>query len=256
MTILSKNDALHKAWLYRILEGIADDALLPAVLYFKGGTCALMLGWLDRFSVDLDFDYAGGSEQIAATRAALERIFSELGFIVKDASKRGIQYFLRHDGEGRNTIKIDTSFPLLSANTYAPERLLEIDRILTCQTIETMFAHKLLALIGRSQTHGSIAGRDAYDIHFFFMRGYRYSAAVIKEGSGMEAKDFFLKLLAFVDREISDKALSEDLNYLLPAAKFQLMRKVLKREVLTLIRDELSRLNYSTHNINFYGHTK
>ena len=40
----------------------------------------------------------------------------------------------------------------------------------------------------------------------------------------------------------SIKVLSEDLNYLLPATKFQLMRKVLKREVLTLIRDEITRL--------------
>lgn len=233
---------MHKAWLYRILEGMADDALLPTVLYFKGGTCAAMLGWLDRFSVDLDFDYAGDREQIVATRAALEHIFKELGLVVKDASKRGIQYFLRYDGEGRNTIKIDTSFPLLSTNTYAPERLPEIDRILTCQTIETMFAHKLLALMGRAQAHGSIAGRDVYDIHFFFMRGYHYSAAVIQEGSGLAVKDYFSKLLTFVDREISDQVLAEDLNYLLPPAQFQLMRKVLKREVLTLLRDEIKRL--------------
>ena len=242
MIIPSKNDAMHKAWLYRILEAIADDAVLPSVLYFKGGTCAAMLGWLDRFSVDLDFDYAGDREQIVATRAALERIFNELGLVVKDSSKRGIQYFLRHNGEGRNTIKIDTAFPLLSTNTYSPQRLVEIDRILTCQTIETMFAHKLLALMGRAQAHGSIAGRDMYDIHFFFMRGYRYSAAVIQEGSGLDVKDYFSKLLAFVDREVSDQVLAEDLNYLLPPEKFQLMRKVLKREVLTLIRDELSRL--------------
>ena len=58
----------------------------------------------------------------------------------------------------------------------------------------------------------------------------------------MDVKDFFSKLLAFVEREITDKVLSEDLNYLLPVAKFQLMRKVLKREVATLIRDEISRL--------------
>src|SRR3989338_4131561 len=239
----NKSDAMHKAWLYRILERIADDHLLPSVLRFKGGTCALMVGWLDRFSVDLDFDYAGDITQIVATRTALESIFATLGLSVKDSSKKGIQYFLRYTGEGRSTIKIDTSFPLLAANSYAPQRLSEIDRVLTCQTIETMFAHKLLALIGRSAAHGKIAGRDVYDAHFFFMRGYRYSADVIREGSGMNEKDFFARLYAFVDREITDKIISEDLNYLLPAAKFQLIRKVLKREVLTLIRDEISRLS-------------
>src|SRR3989338_10828355 len=108
----NKSDAMHKAWLYRILERIADDHLLPSVLRFKGGTCALMLGWLDRFSVDLDFDYAGDKAQIAKTRAALESIFVTLGLSVsvKDSSKKGIQYFLGYSAEGRNTIKIDTAF--------------------------------------------------------------------------------------------------------------------------------------------------
>ena len=234
---------MHKAWLYRILEQIAGDPFLPSVLYFKGGTCASMLGWLDRFSVDLDFDYAGDKTKIVVTRSALERIFSTLELSVKDCSKKGIQYFLGYTAEGRNTIKIDTAFPLLVANVYAPQRLAEIDRVVTCQTIETMFAHKLLALIGRSEAHGNIAGRDVYDVHCFFMRGYHYSAEVIREASGMQVKDFFVKLYAFVDREITDKIVAEDLNYLLPANMFQQMRKVLKREVMTLIHDEIARLS-------------
>lgn len=232
MLISNKKDAIHKAWLYRILESIADDPFLPSVLYFKGGTCASMLGWLDRFSVDLDFDYAGDAEKIPATRKTLERIFNELGLSIKDVSKNGIQYFLR----------IDTSFPLCSANTYAPQRLLEIDRILTCQTIDTMFAHKLLALMGRSEKRGSIAGRDVYDIHCFFMRGYAYSSAVIQEVSGMDVKTFFSKLYTFMENEVTDKIITDDLNYLLPDKKFQLTRKILKREVLSLIRDEISRM--------------
>ncbi len=106
-----------------------------------------------------------------------------------------------------------------------------------------MFAHKLLALIGRSEKYGSIAGRDLYDVHYFFMHGYRYSVDVIREGSGMDIKDFFLKLYAFVDEQVTDTILSEDLNYLLPMAQFRVIRKVLKREVLTLIRDEIARLS-------------
>lgn len=242
MLISNKKNAIHKAWLYRILERIADDPFLPSVLYFKGGTCASMLGWLDRFSVDLDFDYVGDAEKIPATRKALEHIFSELDLAVKDSSKNGIQYFLRYEADGRNTLKIDTSFPLCSANTYAPQRLLEIDRILTCQTIDTMFAHKLLALMGRSEKRGSIAGRDVYDIHCFFMRGYSYSSAVIQEVSGMDIKTFFSKLYTFIKSEVTDKIITEDLNYLLVDKKFQLTRKILKREVLSLIRDEIFRL--------------
>ena len=49
-------DARHKAQLLRLLTAIVDSPYLSQNLYFKGGTCASMLGFLDRFSVDLDFD--------------------------------------------------------------------------------------------------------------------------------------------------------------------------------------------------------
>jgi predicted nucleotidyltransferase component of viral defense system len=245
MATPNKQDALHKAWLYRILEQIADDPFLPTVLRFKGGTCATMLGWLDRFSVDLDFDYAGTLKEVVKTRQSFERIFLSLGLVVKDASKRGIQFFLQYNGEGRKTIKIDTSFPLLSANTYASQRLLEIDRVLSCQTRETMFAHKLLALMGRQIKHGTIAGRDVYDIHHFFLQGYVYDEGVIVEESGMNAVAFFTKLCAFVEREVTNRLIDEDLNALLPASQFQIIRKVLKRETVMFLRDELVRLKAS-----------
>lgn len=51
MILPQPKDAVHKVWLYRILAGIFDSAFLADVLAFKGGTCAAMLGYLDRFSV-------------------------------------------------------------------------------------------------------------------------------------------------------------------------------------------------------------
>lgn len=247
MIVPNKKDAIHKAWLYRILEAIADDRYLAGVLYFKGGTCASMLGWLDRFSVDLDFDYAGDTSDIEKTRAALENIFAKFGLSIKDKSKRGIQYFLRYDNaeSERKIIKIDASFPLFRASKYAPARLLEIDRIFTCQTKETMFAHKLAAVTDRFHKTGSIAGRDIYDIHHFFMHGAQYDADVIAERTGMDAKQFLATLADFIEKEVTEKIISEDLNALLPRAAFALMRTVLKRETVGLLRDEIKRLERS-----------
>lgn len=244
MELPNKKDAIHKAWLCRILAGIADDMYLSKILYFKGGTCASLLGWLDRFSVDLDFDYVGSSDDISTVKIALETLWENLGLTVKDSSKKGIQYFLRYKNDnGRNIIKIDTSFPIPLANIYAPQRLLEIDRILTCQTKETGFAHKLLALIERSEKGGSVAGRDVYDIHHFFLQGYDYNAAVLQERRGKDLIKFFSDLLEFIEREVTQKVLTEDLSYLLPFEKFSRMRKVLKREVMSLIHDEITRLS-------------
>jgi predicted nucleotidyltransferase component of viral defense system len=133
MPLPNKNDALHKAWLYRLLEAVADENRLENTLYFKGGTCAAMLGWLDRFSVDLDFDYAGSRADIPITRILLEGIFKRLGLEVKDSSKNGLQYFLKYQPTGssagafRNTLKIEASFPLFTASLYGPRQFVEID---------------------------------------------------------------------------------------------------------------------------------
>ena len=246
MILPDKKDAIHKAWLYRIVEAVADDARLAGVLYFKGGTCASMLGWLDRFSVDLDFDYAGDEKNIPKTREILEKMFAKMGLIVKDKSKNGIQYFLKYDNadSGRRVLKIDASFPLFHSSKYWPERFLEIDRILTCQTKETMFAHKLAAVTDRFNKTGGIAGRDIYDIHHFFMNGWKYDEEVIKERTGKDTRKFLGELCDFIERKVAEKHIDEDLNPLLPASKFALARKTLKRETLTLIKDEIKRLQY------------
>ncbi len=78
MQTSNKYDNIHKAWLYRVLEGIASDKYLPSVLYFKGGTCASMLGWLDRFSVDLDFDYGGNRKMFKRHGTPLKQFLPTL----------------------------------------------------------------------------------------------------------------------------------------------------------------------------------
>ncbi len=239
MILPNKNDAIHKAWLYRVLEEIADDKYLPSILYFKGGTCASMLGWLDRFSIDLDFDYIGEEKDIEKTRESLRQIFKKLDLEIKDESKNGIQFFLKYKNRtgDRNTLKIEVSFPVYKSSKYFPQRLSEIDRIFTCQTKETMFAHKLVALQDRYKKTEHIAGRDIYDIHYFFMNGYDFDKDVIQERIGLEIEQFFQNLILFIEEKVTDKIITEDLGYLLSSEKFKIMRKVLKRETINFLKD-------------------
>lgn len=51
-----------------------------------------------------------------------------------------------------------------------------------------MMANKLVAVIDRYVHREAIAGRDLYDIHHFFMKGYRYNEDVICERTGKELK--------------------------------------------------------------------
>lgn len=237
-------DAKHKAWLFRLLSAISDDAFLSGVLYFKGGTCAAMRGFLDRFSIDLDFDFLGEPADVAKAQKEMEKNFAGLGLEIKDRSQNVPQYFLKYaaqQGE-RNTLKVDISFPPPQANKYESAEIPEIDRVITCQTIETMFANKLVALIERYEKNRSIAGRDLYDVHYFFMQGFRYDGEVIQERRDQSPADFIKILIDFVQKEITQTIIDQDLNTLLEPKKFQQLRKTLKQETLVFLQDELKRL--------------
>ncbi|MBU4339035.1 nucleotidyl transferase AbiEii/AbiGii toxin family protein [Patescibacteria group bacterium] len=241
MILPNSRDTIHKAWLYRLLSAIYDNKTLASSLYFKGGTCAAMLGFLDRFSVDLDFDYTGEKEKIKMLKKELENIFSELGLEIKDQSQKVPQYFLKYQAKInlRNTIKIDITFPAPKANTYQAFKLDDIDRTIVCQTAETMFANKLVALIDRRERKKAIAGRDLYDIHYFFMQGLGYNEKVIIERrKNSDLAYFFRTLINFIDKKINETIIDQDLNFLLSPDKFKKIRKMLKKETMMFLKDE------------------
>lgn len=244
MITLNPQDAIHKAWMYRALIAIVDNNNLHD-LYFKGGTCAAMLGVLDRFSVDLDFDYIGDKKKLIKVRHELENIFKTLGLEIKDASTKVPQFFLKYpskDIAARNTLKIDISFPPPKANIYEPIRLIDINRVVICQNVATMFANKLVAVLDRFERNHSIAGRDIYDIHHFFLNGYYYNKEVVIERTGLNLIDFFKQLSDFISKNVTETILNQDLNPLIPYERFNRFRKLLKRETLMFLDDEINRL--------------
>lgn len=131
----------------------------------------------------------------------------------------------------------------LDSNLYEAVYLSEIDRFANCQTIETMFANKLVAVIDRFEKHKTIAGRDIYDIHHFFERGFKYRPEVIAERRDISALKYLRQLREFIGSQVNLKIIDQDLNYLLPPAKFQLARKTLKPETLTYLEDEIKRIS-------------
>lgn len=238
MILPKKTDALHLAWMYRILGAIADDAFVSALLRFKGGTCAAMRGIINRFSVDLDFDLLDEKEMPELSKH-LEAIFKKLGLEIKDKSRLAPQYFLRYpktDENPRNIIKIDVTFPPAKHDTYEPVRFAEIDRILYCHTIPTMFAHKLIAMIGRWERTGTLASRDLFDIHTFFIKGYEYDENIIREARGIDAPAFLKQLHDFVKNHVTQHLIDQDLNILLSPEDFQRVRKILKQETLMFLK--------------------
>jgi predicted nucleotidyltransferase component of viral defense system len=244
MILPKPEDALHKAQLYRLVGEILDCSSICQSVYFKGGTCAGMLGFLDRFSLDLDFDLKKDANQKIIGREFL-KIFERLNLEVKQKSRTTLFYVLKYRAKLglRNTLKLSLIDKALRSNVYASFYLKEIDRFAICQTKETMFANKLVAVTDRYKKYKTIAGRDIYDAHYFFSQGYRYVDKVIKERTGIIPIEYFRQLKKFVENKVTQTIITQDLSYLLPHDQFKLTRKVLKKELVMFLADEIARLN-------------
>jgi hypothetical protein len=243
MLNLRPEDILHKSYLNQLLMEITDQPRLAQELAFKGGTCATMLGYLDRFSVDLDFDVLAGADE-AAMRKSFHGVFDKLGFTVRLEFDNALFFQLRYPVRTgkRNTLKVSASNLGVSANQYKVQYFPEIDRLLNSQTIETMFANKLVSLTDRYAQHKTIAGRDFYDIHHFFIQGYGYHAAVIQERTGLNPREYFGSLIEFITEHVTQTIINQDLNSLLPNKQFQRVRKIIIPETLAMLASEQNRL--------------
>ena len=242
MILSKKEDVLHKAQLLRLLIEILDNSIAKNI-YFKGGSAAAMLGFLDRFSVDLDFDLRPKADKKVIDKNLI-KIFRKLDLKISQKSNKSLFYLLKYSAKpgSRNTIKLSLIDTALKSNLYSSYYLTEIDRFAFCQTSDTMFANKLVAVTDRYKKHKMIAGRDIYDIHHFFLSGFYYNKEVIKERTGKRPTDYFKDLIKFIDTKITDKIINEDLSFLLAYEKFKLIKKVLKRETLMFLKDEVKRL--------------
>jgi len=242
MILPKREDVFHKIQLFRLLKNIIDSDISKYV-YFKGGTAASMLGFLDRFSIDLDFDLEkNASKKEIDTK--LKNIFQKLDLEIDKKSSKTLCYVLKYQSKSglRNSIKLSFIDNIYKSNIYKPQYLFEIDRFVNCQTIETMFANKLVALSDRYKKTKTIAGRDLYDIHHFFINGYKYNEAIIKERTGKKTADYFKSLIKFIDKKVNNKIIDQDLNFLLSIDRFKKIRSILKSETMMLLKHEIERM--------------
>jgi predicted nucleotidyltransferase component of viral defense system len=139
-------------------------------------------------------------------------------------------------------IKVSGNNLAIAANQYKVQYFPEIDRMMNSQSIETMFANKLVAVTDRYNMHKTIAGRDIYDIHYFLVHGYTYHRPLIQERTGLTPQDYLGRLIDFIKEHVTQTIIIEDLNTLLPNKQFQQVRKILIPETLSLLAREQARV--------------
>jgi predicted nucleotidyltransferase component of viral defense system len=243
MLKLRPEETLHKSYLNRLLIEIVDQPLLAQTLAFKGGSCAAMLGYLDRFSVDLDFDVLKDINKVVL-RKLFHQVFTHLGLNVSPEFENDLIFQLRYPSSPRkrSSIKVSANDIKIEANQYRVQYFPEIDRLINSQTIETMFANKLVSVIDKYSQRSTISGRDIYDIHHFFTQGYRYHQAIIQERTGKNPREYFGRLIDFINEHVTETIIYQDLNSLLSLQQFQQVRKILIPETLSMLARERNRM--------------
>lgn len=238
MILEKESDILHKFQLQQLLIAVVDDIYISQHVCFKGGTCAEMSGFLDRFSVDLDFDLIDEIDD-KLFRSHIDKIAKKLNLIDDNRNTNSLFFNFKYKApvNQRNKIKFSFFQNEVISNDYESRFLPEINRTVKCQTIETMFANKLVTVIDRYNRHNNIEGRDIYDICYFFSEGYSFKEEVVKERTGLEAEKYLEKLVKFIDKKVTQTAIDQDLNTLLPVEKFTKIRKTLKQDTLLYLRN-------------------
>jgi len=240
MILSNPEDTVHKIQLYRLLTAILDEPVLAHNICFKGGTCALMRGLLDRFSVDLDFDLKIGVDKTLIRKKCTE-LFPKIKLTINKQHETALMFILHYNTKDpvRNTLKLSIIDNPPRTNMCETVLLPEIDRYANVHTVETMVANKLVAPFDRFEKYGSIAGRDIYDIHYFLSHHLPYSKIIIEERRKTDSVTYLKELIAFIQTNVSQRVIEQDLNMLLQPAVFQIIRKTLKNETLMLLANEL-----------------
>ncbi|MBU1017378.1 MAG: nucleotidyl transferase AbiEii/AbiGii toxin family protein [Patescibacteria group bacterium] len=231
-------DAKHKNQMYRLLTQILSSGYLAGKLQFKGGTYASLRGVLDRFSIDLDFDLPN-KEHKQNVRQHCYDIIKKLGLTIKDESKEHLQFFLKYPARQseRNTLKLEINDDVSPYNMYEKVYLPELGLYCSGHTLDTMFANKLVAAKGRFNKTGKIAGRDFYDIHKFFIEGISVNKKVVEERTSRSYHKYLGDLIEFVNAELNEKVLYQDLNPLMEKDSLDRVAKILKPELIRFLKE-------------------
>jgi predicted nucleotidyltransferase component of viral defense system len=156
------NNNKHKLYLTQVLTNIYSDRELAHYLGFKGGTALMLFFNLPRFSVDLDFNLID-TKHSETVYQKVRNIVLKYGKIHDEAQKFFGDILVLDYEQGERNLKIDISHRQEN-DEYEIKNFLGIN--IKTMNISDMFAHKLVALLGRSE----IADRDIFDCWFFMKK--------------------------------------------------------------------------------------
>ena len=210
----------------QLLKDIFSDALLSSVLAFKGGTAAMFFHDLPRFSTDLDFNLLV-PEKEKEVYDRVRKIVLKYGKIHDEAIKHyGIIIVLDY-GIGERKLKIEVSNRLYD-NHYEIRNYLGLQ--MRVMVKEDMFAHKLCALLDRTE----ITGRDVFHCWCFLKERTSVNKAIVESRMGMPIEGYLDKCIESI-QGLSEKSLINGLGELTEGEMKDFVRHGLKDELVSLL---------------------
>jgi predicted nucleotidyltransferase component of viral defense system len=221
------NNNKHRFYLTQILIDIYSDKELARCLGFKGGTALMLFHNLPRFLFVLDFDLLE-TEKAEQVYAKSKNILLKYGEIHDEAQKFFGDLLALDYEHGERNLKIDISHRKYN-NEYEIKNLLGIS--IKTMKISDMFAHKLVALLGRKE----IADRDIFDCWWFMSRKTPVKTAIIENLTQKSYSDYMQECINAMEN-LPKRSLRYGLGELLEQDMKTFVRNKLRTEILTLLR--------------------
>ncbi len=217
----------HKFLMLQILKDIYSNAMLASVLGFKGGTALMFFYQLPRFSVDLDFNLLDSSKQDEVFKR-VRAILLKYGKIHDEAIKFYGPLLVLDYGAGERKLKVEISNRLYP-NHYEWRNLLGID--IRIMTEADMFAHKLCALLDRTET----TNRDIFDCWFFLNRRTALNRQIVETRMGCSLEEYLQRCIDML-QQMPKRSLLNGLGELTDAQTKSFVRNKLLWETIRLMQ--------------------
>jgi predicted nucleotidyltransferase component of viral defense system len=217
----------HKFYLTQILSDIYSDRELAHCLGFKGGTALMFFYDLPRFSVDLDFDLIHVEKSMQVYQK-VKNILLKYGEIHDEAQKFFGDILVLDYEHGERNLKLDISHRQYN-DRYEIKNLLGIS--VKMMNISDMFAHKLIALLGRTE----VADRDIFDCWFFMNRKTPINKAMIETITNKTYSDYMQDCINTVEN-LPKRSLLYGLGELVSNEMKTFVKNKLQQETLTLFK--------------------
>ncbi len=217
----------HKYFMLQLLKDIYSDPRLASSLGFKGGTALMFFYGLPRFSVDLDFNLLDTTRE-KQVYEQVRKIVLRYGKIHDEAVKFFGPLLVLDYGMGERKLKIEISNRVYP-NHYEMRNLLGIN--IRVMTEADMFAHKLCALLDRTET----TNRDIFDCWFFLQRHTPVNRGIVEMRMQCPLEEYLGKCVSML-QSLPSRSLLDGLGELTDPQMKTFVRNRLREETITLMQ--------------------